>query len=149
AEDTGSTADTTPDASGRDGGGRAGRDTATCRASLADALVQVAETYLSEKIARAGNPDLYQVIVHVGPEALLDEPDPATTPSLAGVSAETPGAASWGPAGVSAETSASASSGTADHTPAPTMTPSGPSPYLVPAPAGVSAETSDGTSLGP
>jgi len=96
---------------------------ATCRASLADALVQVAGTYLSEKIAAAGNPDIYQVIVHVGPEAL------------------TPGTHSGDPAtgqrGVSAETAepASATTSATRHPPAEPG----------PARAGVSAETSGGT----
>ena len=39
-------------------------------ASLADALAGIAADYLAGKIAAAANPDLYQVIVHVGPEAL-------------------------------------------------------------------------------
>jgi hypothetical protein len=72
----------------------AGQDAGSCRASLADALVEVAGTYLSAKIATAGNPDIYQVIVHVGPEALTSEPaasDPAgASPAEPGVSAETP-----------------------------------------------------------
>ena len=75
--------------------GHPGRVAATCRASLADALVQVAGTYLTGKIATAGNPDIYQVIVHVGPEALTTGPDgsnPATVQP--GVSAETPAAPS-------------------------------------------------------
>jgi hypothetical protein len=55
---------------------QAGQGTAACRASLADALVEVAGAYLSGKIATAGNPDIYQVIVHVGPEALLGGPGP-------------------------------------------------------------------------
>jgi 5-methylcytosine-specific restriction endonuclease McrA len=81
AEDTTPTEDTT-------GGQRA----ATCRASLADALVEVAGAYLSGKIAAAGNPDLYQVIVHVGPEALTSGPGASAPPAaLPGVSAETPG----------------------------------------------------------
>jgi 5-methylcytosine-specific restriction endonuclease McrA len=69
----------------------AGQDTRTCRASLADALVEVAGAYLAGKIATAGNPDIYQVIVHVGPEALTTGPD-ASDPATAqpGVSAETP-----------------------------------------------------------
>src|SRR5580692_10121613 len=73
----------------------AGRGASTCRASLADALVQVAGAYLTGKIAAAGNPDIYQVIVHVGPEALTTGPDgsdPAT--GQPGVSAETPEPAS-------------------------------------------------------
>ncbi|HEY2075710.1 MAG TPA: DUF222 domain-containing protein, partial [Streptosporangiaceae bacterium] len=42
-------------------------------ASLADALVDLAGVFLGGKIARAFNPDIYQVIVHVGPEALTTE----------------------------------------------------------------------------
>jgi len=45
-------------------------------ASLADALVDMAEALLAGKIARASNPDIYQVIVHVGPEALTSGPEP-------------------------------------------------------------------------
>jgi 5-methylcytosine-specific restriction endonuclease McrA len=84
AEDTRPTKDTTPAED-------AGRGAASCRASLADALVEVAGAYLSGKIAAAGNPDIYQVIVHVGPEALTSGPD-ASDPATAqpGVSAETP-----------------------------------------------------------
>jgi len=43
-------------------------------ASLADALVDLAGAFLGGKVARASNPDIYQVIVHVGPEALTGEP---------------------------------------------------------------------------
>jgi 5-methylcytosine-specific restriction endonuclease McrA len=74
---------------------QSGRSAATCRASLADALVQVAGAYLTEKIAAAGNPDIYQVIVHVGPEALTSGPGrdgPAA--GQRGVSAETRGGVS-------------------------------------------------------
>jgi 5-methylcytosine-specific restriction endonuclease McrA len=65
----------------------AGQRRTTCAASLADALVEVAEAYLSGKITTASNPDIYQVIVHVGPEALRPA---AAEPAPAGVSAETP-----------------------------------------------------------
>jgi hypothetical protein len=50
---------------------------------LADALLVVAEAFLADQDAAADNPDIYQVIVHVGTDAL-----PAGEP--AGVSAETP-----------------------------------------------------------
>jgi hypothetical protein len=50
---------------------------------LADALVQVASAYLGDKIDAAANPDIYQVIVHVGSDAL-------TAATGADVSAETP-----------------------------------------------------------
>jgi hypothetical protein len=54
-------------------------------AALADALVEVASAYLGDKIARASNQDIYQVIVHVGTDVL----DAATGGE---VSAETPAA---------------------------------------------------------
>ena len=99
---------------------RSGRGATTCRASLADALVQVAGAYLTAKIAAAGNPDIYQVIVHVGPEALTtgpDSSDPATgqprvspTPEPAPATTSAPGhppaRPAPAPAGVSAETPA-------------------------------------------
>jgi hypothetical protein len=52
--------------------------------SLADALVEVASSYLDGKIATAANPDIYQVVVHVGTDAL--------TAAAGDVSAETPAA---------------------------------------------------------
>jgi 5-methylcytosine-specific restriction endonuclease McrA len=97
-EDTAPAEDTVPAGGGRDDGARSGQDKAACRAGLADALVEVAGAYLSGKIATAGNPDIYQVIVHVGPEALTagphpePAPAPAATSSAPDVSAETPGA---------------------------------------------------------
>jgi hypothetical protein len=51
--------------------------------SLADALLVIAEAFLAGKIADADNPDVYQVIVHVG-NGTLAAGEPA------GVSAETP-----------------------------------------------------------
>jgi hypothetical protein len=57
-----------------DGSAQAGQRDGTCQASLADALVEVAGAYLAGKIAAAGNPDIYHVIVHVGPEALTSSP---------------------------------------------------------------------------
>jgi hypothetical protein len=98
AEETGPCAGRVPAGThGGDGGGaspddgaRAGPGAAACRASLADALVEVAGAYLSGKIAAAGNPDIYQVIVHVGPEALLSGPGRGEPPAAQhGVSAET------------------------------------------------------------
>jgi len=49
-------------------------------AGLADALVGIAGGFLAGKITAAGNPDLYQVIVHVGPEALTTSPQPEAEP---------------------------------------------------------------------
>ena len=134
--------DTAPagDAANPDGSAPAGQRDGTCQASLADALVEVAGAYLSGKIASAGNPDIYHVIVHVGPEALQDTPaggDPARTPPAPrGVSAETrtdqpPAARHHEPAG------------TREPPPAPARTPDRPPHHPAAAPVGVPAETPD------
>jgi Domain of unknown function (DUF222)/HNH endonuclease len=57
--------------------------------SLADALLIIAETFLAGKVAAADDPDVYQVIVHVGTDAITPA-SPAGGP--ADVSAETRGA---------------------------------------------------------
>ena len=67
--------------------------------SLADALLIIAEAFLAGKVAAADDPDVYQVIVHVGTDAITPAGpagDPAGDP--AGVSAETPAAVPGGPA---------------------------------------------------
>ncbi|MGH3149781.1 MAG: hypothetical protein ACRDOB_03500, partial [Streptosporangiaceae bacterium] len=58
----------------------AGRDAPTS-SSLADALLAIAEAFLAEKIAEASDPEVYQVIIHVGTDAI--------TPTADDVSAET------------------------------------------------------------
>ena len=58
--------------------------------NLADALLAIAEAFLAEKAAAADDPDLYQVVVHVGTDVI------------------TPGGPAADPADVSAETSAAA-----------------------------------------
>ena len=58
----------------------------TTPASLADALVEVASSYLAEKASNASNADIYQVVVHVGTQALAEPP----TTDCVDVSAETP-----------------------------------------------------------
>ena len=79
--------------------------------NLADALVAISEAFLAEKVAAADDPDVYQVIVHVGTDVVTNPPPsttaprppepedarpPATPPTdapadaAAGVSAETP-----------------------------------------------------------
>jgi hypothetical protein len=67
--------------------------------NLADALVAICVDYLQGKIASADNPDLYQVIIHAGAQAIIEGQDPAeagpTQPEPAEVT---------GPARVSAET---------------------------------------------
>lgn len=55
--------------------------------SLADALTSIAGAFLAGKITAADNADIYQVIVHVGPEALT------AAPGQDGVPAETRAAA--------------------------------------------------------
>jgi len=58
--------------------------------SLADALLVIAEAFLAGKVAAADDPEVYQVIVHVGTDAIA----PVSPPAGAGdVSAETPPAA--------------------------------------------------------
>jgi hypothetical protein len=52
-------------------------------ASLADALVEIAEAYLASQSRAASNPDVYQVIVHATPDALVPDalvPDVTPTP---------------------------------------------------------------------
>jgi len=55
--------------------------------SLADALLVIAEAFLAEKVTAADDPEVYQVIVHVGTDAMAPGEPPA---GKAGVSAETP-----------------------------------------------------------
>jgi 5-methylcytosine-specific restriction endonuclease McrA len=59
----------------------------TTPASLADALVEIASAFLGHKIETASNPDIYQVILHVGTEALTADTNAPGSPD---VSAETP-----------------------------------------------------------
>jgi Domain of unknown function (DUF222)/HNH endonuclease len=61
---------------------------------LADALLVIAEAFLAGKIATAGDPEVYQVIVHVGTDALPSAPadgDPADVPAGTPAPARTPG----------------------------------------------------------
>jgi Domain of unknown function (DUF222)/HNH endonuclease len=68
----------------------AGSGLAPTSSSLADALVAVAEAFLAGKVAGAEDPEVYQVVVHVGTDAL-----PAA--EAGGVSAETSGVPGPGP----------------------------------------------------
>ena len=65
--------------------------------SLADALLVVAEAFLADKVTGADDPEVYQVIVHVGTDALDTPAAPAhgaaAAPGQLGVSAETPATA--------------------------------------------------------
>jgi HNH endonuclease len=75
-------------------------------AGLADALLVLAEAFLAEKVAAADDPEVYQVIVHVGTDAMPAGPpaDPAAgraadaAAGVGGVSAETPAGAPARPA---------------------------------------------------
>ena len=66
----------------------AGLPVVATSSSLADALLVVAEAFLAGKVAGADAPEVYQVVVHAGADALTDAPS-AVTPGPAGVSAET------------------------------------------------------------
>jgi Domain of unknown function (DUF222) len=59
--------------------------------SLADALVAVAEAFLAGEVAGAEDAEVYQVIVHVGTDALTEPAGVVTSGHGGGVSAETPG----------------------------------------------------------
>jgi hypothetical protein len=73
----------------------AGQPQPPTSSSLADALLVIAEAFLAGKVADADDPEVYQVVVHVGTDAIT----PASQASGAGdVSAETSPAAP-GPAG--------------------------------------------------
>ena len=63
---------------------------------LADGLVAVAESFLAGKVAGADGAEVYQVVVHVGADALAERPAPAPA-AQAGVSAETPAAPAQAP----------------------------------------------------
>ncbi len=57
--------------------------------SLADGLVAVAESFVAGKVSGADDAEVYQVVVHVGADALVEGPAPAPA-GQAGVSVETP-----------------------------------------------------------
>jgi uncharacterized protein DUF222/HNH endonuclease len=64
----------------------AAQPVAPTSSSLAGALVTLAEAFLAGKVAVAADPEVYQVIVHVGTDAITPERTPADP---VGVSAET------------------------------------------------------------
>jgi Domain of unknown function (DUF222)/HNH endonuclease len=57
--------------------------------SLADALLVIAEAFLAEKIAEAADPEVYQVIVHVGTDAITPDDVSAETSAPAPPAAAT------------------------------------------------------------
>ena len=83
-----------------------GAETST---SLADALVAISEAFLAEKVAAADDPDVYQVIVHVGTDVVVSSAPSTTTPPPPpdpGADARPPATPpAEAPSGVSAETS--------------------------------------------
>jgi hypothetical protein len=85
AREPGVSAQTPADGQAPAGGQSAG----VTSTSLADALLAIAEAFLAGKAADAGDPEVYQVIVHVGTDAIT--PGPAPAADAGGVSAETPG----------------------------------------------------------
>ena len=71
-----------------------GQPLAPTSSSLADALLVIAEAFLAEKVAAADDPEVYQVVVHVGTDAMA----PGGPAADAGdVSAETSGSPSRAP----------------------------------------------------
>jgi len=84
---------------------------------LADALLVIAEAFLAGQITTAGDPEVYQVIVHVGTDA-LPPADPASDPG--GQPEETAGDVAETPDGVSASAAGPAG------TPVPAPTPGHP-----------------------
>ncbi len=95
---------------GQPAAGQPGTPTST---SLADALLVICEAFLAGKVAAADDPEVYQVIVHVGAGAL-----PASPPAASPPAAATNPAAFASPADVSAETSRPAGQGQAPGHPA-------------------------------
>ena len=73
----------------------AGPPAVATSSSLADALLAIAEAFLAAKAAAAEDPEVYQVIVHVGTDALTTTPGDAA-PAPAGA-AETPAPAPRAP----------------------------------------------------
>jgi Domain of unknown function (DUF222)/HNH endonuclease len=70
-----------------------GRPQPPTSSSLADALLAIAEAFLAEKAAAADDPEVYQVIVHVGTDVITSGSPAVGPPAEAGdVSAETPSA---------------------------------------------------------
>ena len=78
-----------------------GQQPTVTSSSLADALLVIAEAFLAGQVAAADNPDVYQVIVHVGTGTAAATGPAATGPG--GGADRQPGGT---PAGVSAETPA-------------------------------------------
>ena len=71
---------------------------AASSASLADALVVIAEAFLAGKVAGADDPEVYQVVLHLGTGAITPDSAPAGQAGQAGdVSAETPAASARPP----------------------------------------------------
>ena len=68
-----------------------GRSPAPTSSSLADALLVIAEAFLGGKAAAADDPEVYQVIVHVGTDAITPtHPEDHPSAEAGDVSAETP-----------------------------------------------------------
>jgi 5-methylcytosine-specific restriction endonuclease McrA len=106
---------------GHDGGeGVPARSAPVTSTSMADALLVICETFLAGQAAAATNPEVYQVIIHIGTDAL----PPAEH-------AEAPASGPGGqpdqtPAGVSAETPSAGQGDVSAGTPAPARTPGHP-----------------------
>jgi hypothetical protein len=68
----------------------AAKPQAPTSSSLADALLVIAEAFLAEKVAAADDPEVYQVVVHVGTDAIPGGPAAGARDVSAETSADTP-----------------------------------------------------------
>lgn len=66
------------------GGLATGEPVVATSASLADGLAEIAEAFLAGKVADADDPEVYQVIVHVGTDAITGPGTPEAAGSSAG-----------------------------------------------------------------
>ena len=69
----GASAEASPDDAAGERQAGASAEARPTSTSLADALVQIAEAYIAGKTRDAQNPDVYQVIIHATPDALIPD----------------------------------------------------------------------------
>src|ERR1022692_3951324 len=67
----------------QEGGPAAERPRLVTPSDLADALLVIAEAFLAGKVATASDPEIYQVIVHVGTDVLPHSTPAPSTPATA------------------------------------------------------------------
>jgi hypothetical protein len=105
AEEPGAPSGQAPAAAGGTSGASGAEPVTATSSNLADALLVIAEAFLASKAAAADNPDVYQVIIHVGTDTLTTRNPAAHDPAAADLSSGSPVTNSDEPAtGSSAET---------------------------------------------